>query len=114
LHSRFRHFDPVNRRAGLPEDVSALVEKLEAGSAQLTLVNTNQLESREIIVQAGGYGEHQFNAVTIDGKTTPLNSPTLTLRLQPGTGTRLSFQMTRYANKPTFAFPWDRSWYPAK
>ncbi len=114
LHSRFRHFDPVNRRAGLPQDVAALVEKLEADSAQLTLVNTNQLESREIIVQAGGYGEHQFNAVTVDGKTTPLNSPTLTLRLQPGTGTRLSFQMTRYANKPTFAFPWDRSWYPAK
>ena len=22
--------------------------------------------------------------------------------------------LTRYANRPTFAFPWDRGWYPAK
>ena len=33
LHSRFRYFDPVKRRAGLPEDVSALVEKLGPDSA---------------------------------------------------------------------------------
>ena len=33
LHSRFRYFDPVRRRAGLPQDVGALVEKLEDKSA---------------------------------------------------------------------------------
>ena len=32
LHSRFRHFDPQKRRAGLPDDVGALVEKLTAGA----------------------------------------------------------------------------------
>jgi hypothetical protein len=94
--------------------VAALVEKLEANSATMTLVNTNPLDSREVVVQAGGYGEHRFEAVTVNGQTTPVNGPVLTVRLAPGAGARLQFQMTRYANKPTFAFPWDRAWYPAK
>ncbi|MSV27412.1 MAG: hypothetical protein EXQ52_01505 [Bryobacterales bacterium] len=114
LHSRFRYFDPVKRRAGLPEDVSALVEKLGPDSATLTLVNTNPAEPREISVQAGGYGEHRFDAITIGGKATVFNGPVFTVRLDPGAGSRLEFKMTRYANLPTLAFPWDRGWYPAK
>ena len=114
LHSRFRHFDPVKRRAGLPEDVGALVEKLTADSATLTLVNTNPVDAREVVVQAGGYGEHRFDAVTIEGKTTEFSGPVLTVRLDPGAGARLLFKMSRYANRPTLAFPWDRGWYPGK
>ncbi len=114
LHSRFRYFDPVQRRAGLPEDVAALVEKMDAGSATLTLVNTNPLDARELVVQAGGYGEHRFDSVTLDGKSLPVNGSVLNVRLNPGAGARLAFQMTRYANRPTVAFPWDRGWYPAK
>ncbi|MBL8241318.1 MAG: hypothetical protein JNM66_28095 [Bryobacterales bacterium] len=114
LHSRFRYFDPMRKRAGLPEDVGALVEKLGADSATLTLVNTNPIEPREVVVQAGGYGEHRFEAVTVGGRKTAFQGPVMTVRLEPGAGARLEFQMTRYANKPTFAFPWDRGWYPAK
>lgn len=114
LHSRFRYFDPVARRAGLPEDVGALVERLGADSATLTLVNTNPIEAREVVVQAGGYGEHRFDAATIGGKTTPINGPVVTVRLDPGAGSRIEFKMARYVSKPTFAFPWDRGWYPAK
>jgi hypothetical protein len=114
LHSRFRYFDPVKRRAGLPEDVGALVEKLGPDSATVTLVNTNQIEPREVVVQSGGYGEHRFESVTIAGKRTEIKGPITTVRLEPGAGAKLEFQMTRYANKPTFAFPWDRGWYPAK
>jgi hypothetical protein len=112
LHSRFRYFDPEKHRAGLPEDVGALVEKLGADSATVTLVNTNPLEPRTVVVQAGGYGEHRFDAVTVAGKTTAVKGPVLTVRLEAGSGARLQFQMTRYANRPTFAFPWDRGWYP--
>src|SRR5262249_38289739 len=39
LHCRLRYFDPRRRRAGLPEDVAALVEKLTADSVTVTLVN---------------------------------------------------------------------------
>jgi hypothetical protein len=112
LHSRFRYFDPEQRRAGLPQDVGALVEKLGADSAVVTLVNTNPLEPRTVAVQAGGYGEHRFESVTVDGKTAAVKGPVLTVRLEAGSGARLSFRMTRYANRPTFAFPWDRGWYP--
>ncbi len=111
LHSRFRYFDPEKRRAGLPEDVGALVEKLGPDSATVTLVNTNPLEPRTVIVQAGGYAEHRFDSVTTGGKTTPVNDAVMTVRLEPGAGARFDYKMTRYANRPTFAFPWDRGWY---
>ncbi|HTF63851.1 MAG TPA: hypothetical protein VK638_14275, partial [Edaphobacter sp.] len=63
LHGRFRYFDPLQRRAGLPEDVGALVEKLEADAATLVLVNVDAVEPRTVVVQAGAYGEHRFDSV---------------------------------------------------
>lgn len=114
LHSRFRYFDPVKRRAGVPADVGALVEKLGAASATVTLVNTNPIEPRTVVVQAGGYGEHRFDSVTAGGKTTPVNDSVVTVRLEPGSGAKVEFAMARYASRPTFAFPWDRAWYGKK
>ena len=68
LHSRLRYFDPVRRRAGLPEDVAALVDRLTADEVAVTLVNVNQLEERTLVVQAGAYGEHRFTGLLLDGK----------------------------------------------
>ena len=64
LHCRVRHFDPDRGRAGLPEDVGALVEGLSATGTVLSLVNVNQSEARRLIVQAGGYSEHRFESVS--------------------------------------------------
>jgi hypothetical protein len=111
LHSRFRYFDPARRRAGLPLDVAALVEKLGADSATLTLVNTSPVEARTVIVQAGGYGEHQFESATAGGNTTATAGPLLTVHLLPGAGSKIDFRMQRYKNAPTLAHPWDRSWF---
>jgi hypothetical protein len=113
LHSRFRYFDPVERRAGLPQDVAALVEKLSADSATVTLVNTNPVEPKVLVVQAGGYGEHQFDSANVGGQPVAIGAPFVTVRLEPGAGSRVDFQMTRYKNAPTVAFPWDRGWYSA-
>jgi hypothetical protein len=110
LHSRVRYFDPAKRRSGLPEDVAALVEKLSADSVTLTLVNVNQVEPREVIVQAGGYGEHQFKAVRHGGKQEQLDSALITVRLEPGSGAQLVLDTARYANRPTLAQPWNRGW----
>jgi len=109
LHSRFRYFDPAARRAGLPPDVGALVEKLAADSATLTLVNTNSAEARTVVVQAGAQGEHQFESASLAGKTTKIAGPLVTVRLDPGCGARIEFQMSRYRNQPTLAQPWDRA-----
>src|SRR5262249_22710840 len=54
LFSSLRYFDAVKNRAGIPEDVAALVEKITSESVTVTLVNVNQTESRELLVQAGG------------------------------------------------------------
>ena len=106
LHSRVRYFDPERRRSGLPRDVAALVEKLTGDTVTLTLVNTSPFHSRDLIVQAGAYAEHRFQSVTVNGKTTPIEGPSVRLRLEPGCGSRLVFSMQRYANQPTLAPPW--------
>lgn len=111
LHSRFRYFDPVERRAGLPKDVGALVEKLEADSATVTLVNTNPVDAKTVVVQAGSYAEHQFESAKIGDAATSVAGSSVTVRLEPGAGSRIEFKMSRYKNPPTVAFPWDRGWY---
>ena len=108
LHCRVRYFDPEKRRAGIPEDVAALVEKLTADEVTLTLVNINQIEARTLVVQGGAYGEHQIESITSDTQTLPLGASFFSIRLDPGCGTSLRIKMKRYANSPTCRFPWDR------
>jgi hypothetical protein len=107
VHARVRYFDPERRRSGLPADVAALVEKLDATSTTLTLVNTNQVEPRSVLVQAGGYCEHQFTGIAREGTTSPLNTRHLLVRLAPGAGARLALETRRYVNVPTLDQPWD-------
>ena len=106
LHCRVRYFDPEKRRAGLPEDVAALVDQLSDKETGLTLVNVSPLENRTVVVQAGAYGEHRFMDVTMNGKSTRINGSTLTVELAPSSGARLVLSTKRYANAPTMSFPW--------
>jgi hypothetical protein len=108
LHSRLRYFDPARRRAGLPEDVAALVDKITADAVVVTLINTNPVHPRSVVVQTGAYAEHQAISVDVAGKKTPTNASYLTVELAPGSGDALTITMKRYANQPTATFPWDR------
>jgi hypothetical protein len=108
LPCRLRYFDPVARRAGLPEDVAALVERMTGGGATLWLVNTNPLRERTVTVQAGGYAEHRFGEVREGERTLPVDGSSFTVRLAPGAGGRLELGMKRFSNPPTLRFPWDR------
>ena len=108
LHCRVRYFDPAHQRPGLPQDVAALVENLTDDSVTLSLVNVNPTESQDVIVQAGGYAEHQFTGVDLDGQQHDLDGSWLTVRLNPGCGAQMALRMNRYVNQPTFLFPWDR------
>ena len=110
LHTQVRHFDPERRRAGLPEDVGALVESIRPESVTLTLVNVNPLEYRTVTVQMGSYGEHHATAVTVGGRTIPIDRPWFPVRLAPGAGNTLTISIRRYEHQPTLAFPWDRGW----
>jgi hypothetical protein len=108
LSARLRYFDPARRRAGVPPDVAALVSAIEDQRTTVTLVNLSTAEPREVVVQAGGYAEHQFASVEWNGRTERLNGRDVTVRLAPGTGATLVLTMKRYVNQPTARFPWNR------
>ena len=109
LYARLRYFDPVRRRAGVPEDVAVLIDRMTADETGLTLVNLSATQVRTVTIQGGGYGEHQIRSAEIDGKSHPVGSTSVNIRLEPGSGTRLILLMDRYVNQPTLAFPWDRT-----
>ena len=108
LHCRLRYFDPERRRAGVPEGVAALVDAMGADEVGVQFVNLNPLKAQTVIVQAGAYAEHQFLSVDDGHGITSVDASCFTLRLAPGGGGRLKIKMKRYANPPTFAFPWNR------
>lgn len=109
-YARLRWFDPERRRAGIPPDVAALVEKLGEDETVVSLVNINQVAARTVTVQGGAYAEHQILSAAVgEGGATPVDSSAFTLRLAPGAGARLTLKMKRYTNAPTLSFPWDRA-----
>ena len=106
LHCRLRYFDPERRRPGVPEGVAALVEKLTADAVTVTLVNTDPLQPRRVIVQGGAYAEHEILEVVFDDIRQPVGHSHLLVELGPGAGGRLVLRTRRYAYPPTLAFPW--------
>ncbi|MCH4267613.1 MAG: hypothetical protein LKF80_04350 [Brevundimonas sp.] len=108
LHTQVRHFDPDARRAGLPPDVAALVEKIEPGSVVLTLVNTSPLTTRTVTVQLGGYGEHRCTSIRTRSGTVGCDGRAFSVRLTPGSSETLTIGIDRYAYRPTLDFPWDQ------
>ena len=109
LHARVRYFDPVERRAGIPKDVAALVEEMTDVSTTLSLVNIDPVESKKVIIQVGAYGEHQATTVEIDGEVLSVDNSSFTVHLEPGCGARLLIQNDRYVNKPSLTHPWGRA-----
>ena len=109
LNARLRYFDPDRKRAGLPEDVAALVSNLSDAQTTVTLINLSQSQRRTVVVQGGGYAEHRILSVKSGTTTTQVDSPLVTVELGPGCGATLELQMKRYANDPTIKHPWQRT-----
>ena len=106
LHTRLRYFDPAARRPGVPADVAALVDRLTPDTVSLQLVNLHPSAARDIIVQAGMFGEHNLTEAEFDGAKTSVNAKTISLRLRPGVTARLKLTYRLWANQPGYAFPW--------
>lgn len=109
LYCRLRYFDPARQRAGIPEDVAALVEKISGQDVTLTLVNVNQIEPRTVIVQGGAYAEHEIARVSLADQVVNIGNSACSIRLAPGCGARLQLAVKRHANQPTLAFPWSKT-----
>ena len=126
LHCGVRYYDVENQRPGLPPNVAALVTKLDAEEITLHLLNLSPFESRTLIVQAGGFGEHHFVSARYakrvsdypgsqKGYAAPLLETTekevkieakyLQILLPPATEIKLSVKMDRYHYAPSYAQP---------
>ncbi len=105
VNSRLRYFDPARKRAGLPEDVAALVSQMSDTGTTVTLVNVSTTTPRTMVVQGGAYGEHVIESVDVDGKSVQVGKPNFTVTLNPGSGGKLTLKMKRYAGDPTVKFP---------
>ncbi|MBK36134.1 MAG: hypothetical protein CME26_11490 [Gemmatimonadetes bacterium] len=106
LHCRLRYFDPAGQRAGLPQDVGALITRFDDTTTEVALVNMNPTHERRITVQAGAYGEHRILKVSTAASSLEVNDRAFSVRLEPGCGATVSIEQNRYVNQPTFAFPW--------
>ncbi|MBV7337195.1 hypothetical protein KFU94_55000 [Chloroflexi bacterium TSY] len=124
LYCRVRYFDADRQRPGLPNDVAALVEKLESDRIVIHLINLSPFATRTLIIQAGGFGEHRFVTaqynrrtseypgshkeyvapqLTVDVQTVPVDDKFLQVKLLPATEIRLDLTMERYINQPVYS-----------
>lgn len=114
LRATVRYFDPDRARPGVPEDVAALVDKLGSDVVGIQLVNLSRTETRNVIVQAGAFGEHQFTTVQFQEtngessseRTVPVDAKFFAVELPSSRTIRLEIGMRRFANSPSYAFPW--------
>ena len=136
LVAPIRYFDAERQRPGLPADVAALVSAVSAESITLTLVNLSAFATRQVLIQAGSFGEHEFGEVRYSGRsaesvypfaeanytyaaspyTQPDPMPTeyhsavdskyLEVEMPPATEMQLTLSMRRYVNQAGYALPW--------
>ena len=118
LRATVRYFDQDRMRPGLPRDVAALVDHLGPKVVGIQLVNTNRNCTRNLVVQAGAFGEHQFESITHrkDGEqaqtTTTVNAQYFSVELPPSTSIRVSAELSRFHHTPSYAFPWHNGNIP--
>jgi hypothetical protein len=109
LNARLRYFDPPRTRAGVPEHAGALISEMTDTATTVTLVNLSKTDARTVVVQSGGYGEHQIDSVHWNGKSVRIGASSFTAKLQPGAGAKLVLNMRRYQTHPAGRFPWDQN-----
>ena len=107
LMARVRYFDPERHRPGLPPDVAALVERLEAERTVVHLVNTSALNSRRVILQGGAYQEHLITQAQGEGGRAEVNGGHFAVELLPTASIRLEIGTRCFVRRPTYAFSWQ-------
>ena len=107
LHCRVFYFDPKRKRPGLPLDVAALVDKISPESVSLNLINLDPNHPRDVIVQAGAFGEHKFTSVRRRDSVETIDGNSFLVHLKPGSGGRLELGMKRFVNRPSYGLPWQ-------
>ncbi|MER6943153.1 hypothetical protein ABT294_03940 [Nonomuraea sp. NPDC000554] len=115
LPTRVSYSDPDTGRPGLPADVAALVDVVEAERTALDLVNLAPTCTRRVILHAGGFGSDRIDELRYSGAltsypgaataytappvnatatTVPVGANTFEVVLPPGSRVRLDLRVT--------------------
>jgi hypothetical protein len=109
LQTHLFYYDPLRRRPGLPEHVSALADKVTDNGVRVHLVNTDPVAGHAVLLQSGAFGEHRFVGARLqrDGKTDNMSVAGKHLRvyLGPAAQVILELKLERYASAPSYALP---------
>ncbi|MFF2078082.1 hypothetical protein ACFVXG_25410 [Kitasatospora sp. NPDC058162] len=127
--ARVRYHDADARRAGLPQDVAALVTSIDPEATTVELVNLSPEAERTVIVQAGAMAEHTITSVryttcaddarigdmydyghserVVTEAELPCNSPYLTVSLPASTRVRLTLRLGLRSRTPSYRTPFD-------
>ena len=77
---------------------------------------TSRNQTRRLIVQAGAFGEHDFTRVRSVGDASDaelsVNGRLFSVELPPTSSIRIDASMKRFANNPSYAFPWHGNGIP--
>jgi hypothetical protein len=116
LHAPVRYFDPTEQRAGLPADVAALVERVDAEGLTVQWMNLDPAQAKAFIVQGGAFGEHALTQAHVlsDEQTTdsptpdmlPRETRSVRVELAPGAVLRVRLTLRRFAHTPSYQQPW--------
>jgi len=128
LMAQVRYFDARRRRPGLPPDVAALVEEVDAARITLQLVNLSPLDRHEVIVQAGAFAQHRILQAEYSACSSPYPGPIgdyagpelevetrtqviagvrMLVHLPPATQITLNLALERDVEQPSYALPWN-------
>lgn len=128
LQARVRWFDLDCRRAGLPQDVAALVSSIDPAATVIELVNLSPSETRALVLQGGAFAEHEIVSVEFDSfdsdwagsfydfvgsdvrpetQSMEVGGRYLRIDLAPNTRIRLTVALRMRAHHQTYSAPWD-------
>lgn len=108
MHAAVRYYDGAAKRPGLPPHVAALVDEVGDNHIHVQLVNTDIVEGKQVVLQAGGCAEHEFTSVLAEGEgATPVtvDGQHVRVNLGPGAHGQLRIGLKRLSHTPSYAQP---------
>lgn len=123
LVAPLRYFDGESGRPGMPQDAAALVTQVSAGEITVHLFNVSTTQARSIVLQAGSFAEHRFDAVAynariseypgrqpgysapdldVNQQTQKIDATRFKVDLPAGCEITLQISMTRNVNAPSY------------
>jgi hypothetical protein len=100
------NLDPVDERVVVVQGGAYAEHQIASGSAEAVPAGDAPSVDGLLLGRAHQARPSAATAEVPAATAADVDHPHFTVRLAPGAGTRLTLRLKRYANQPTFAFPW--------